>query len=346
MKNKLVIGGRIIDDVHLPYVIAEAAISHQGEIRIAKRMVYVAHAMGCDAIKFQMHILHNEMLRDVETSSNFDEPLYETLDKTNLSIEEHKELQALCNVLGIDYLCTPFSAKAADILDEMGVVAFKIGSGELTNIPLLKHISSKGRPMIVSTGMSEPYEIKETVDEISKTGVQFALTHCISAYPTPYNRVNLDNIPKYNLEYGVPVGLSDHSIGIYTSLGAVALGACIIAKHFTLDKLQSGPDHAVSLEPYELGELVKGCKAVFYARGSERKIFPEEESIVKWARESVVSECFIKKGTVITKEMVWVKRPSPVDGVISAKDLDKVIGKKALVDIQPQQQIFWDEIKK
>jgi N-acetylneuraminate synthase len=344
MKNKLIIGNRIIGNEYLPYIIAEAAISHQGEIRIAKRMVYIAHAMGCDAIKFQMHILHNEMLRDVETSSNFDEPLYETLDKTNLSIDEHKELQALCDVLGIDYLCTPFSAKAADILDEMGVVAFKIGSGELTNIPLLKHVASKGKPMIISTGMCETYEIKETVEELKKIGTQFALTHCISAYPTPYNRVNLHNIPKYSKDYNVPVGLSDHSIGIYTSLGAVALGACIVEKHFTLDKLQSGPDHAVSLEPYELGELVKGCKAVFYARGSERKIFPEEESIIKWARESVVSECLIKKGEIITQEMVWVKRPSPVDGAIPAKDLNKVIGKVAKIDIKPQQQVFWDDI--
>ena len=239
MKNKLIIGDSVISDKHKPYVIAEAAISHQGKINIAKEMVYIAHAMGCDAIKFQMHILDNEMLRNVETSSNFDEPLYETLYKTNLTIEEHKELQLLCDTLGIDYLCTPFSARAADILDQMDVKAFKIGSGELTNIPLVRYIASKGRPMIVSTGMCESYEIKETVEEIKKTKVSFALTHCISAYPTPYNRVNLHNIPKYSNDYDVPVGLSDHSIGIYTSLGAVALGACIIEKHFTLDKLQS-----------------------------------------------------------------------------------------------------------
>ena len=133
-------------------------------------------------------------------------------------------------------------------------------------------------------------------------------------------------------------------IGIYTSIGAVAVGACIIEKHFTLDKLQSGPDHAVSLEPYDLGELVKGCRAVFYARGSERRIFPEERPIVQWARESVVSECLIKKGTVITKEMVWVKRPSPVGNAIPAKDLNKVIGRTAIVDIKPNKQILWNEI--
>jgi len=293
MIKSIKIGNNTISGDNPAYIIAEAAISHQGEIKTAKRMVYIAHSMGCNAIKFQMHILDNEMLRDVQTSSNFDEPLYETLDKTNLSIDEHNELKILCDSLGIDYLCTPFSVDAADILDDMGVIAFKTGSGELTNTPLLKYIAEKGRPMIISTGMSTIEEIQETVDVIKKTGTPFALTHCVSAYPTPYNRVNLNNITKYRDLYNVPVGLSDHSIGVYTSIGAVALGACIIEKHFTLDKLQSGPDHAVSLEPYELGELVKGCQAVFNARGSERKIFPEEEPIVSWARESVVSECKI-----------------------------------------------------
>jgi len=337
MKNKLVIGGRIIDDVHLPYVIAEAAISHQGEIRIAKRMVYVAHAMGCDAIKFQMHILHNEMLRDVETSSNFDEPLYETLDKTNLSIEEHKELQALCNVLGIDYLCTPFSAKAADILDEMGVVAFKIGSGELTNIPLLKHISSKGRPMIVSTGMSEPYEIKETVDEISKTGVQFALTHCISAYPTPYNRVNLDNIPKYNLEYGVPVGLSDHTLGISVPIAAVARGAAIIEKHFTLDKNLEGPDHAASLDPSELSIMVRSIREVELSLGNKIK-YPTavEKKNLPIVRRSLTAACKIVQGEQFTLKNLTTKRPGTG---VSATHYWRFLGTIAGRDYQKDEQI-------
>ena len=344
MEKVINIGKHKIGNTQPPYIIAEAAISHQGEIQTARKMVYIAHAMGCDAIKFQMHILENEMLRHVKTSSNFEEPLYETLDKTNLSIDEHLELQSLCATLGIDYLCTPFSAKAADILEDMEIKAFKTGSGELTNIPLLTHIAKKGRPMIISTGMSETHEIQETVDAIKKIGTPFALTHCISAYPTPYNRVNLNNIPKYSSNYDVPVGLSDHSIGIYTSIGAVALGACIIEKHFTLDKLQSGPDHAVSLEPYDLGELVKGCHAVFQARGDKRKIFKEERPILEWARESVVSECSIAKGETITESMVWVKRPSPGSGAIAAKDLGSVIGKVALKNIQSGVQILWGDI--
>lgn len=346
MVDTVMIGGRAVGDNHPPYVIAEAAVSHQGEIKTAKEMVYIAHAMGCDAIKFQMHVLENEMLRDVPTSDNFDEPLYDTLQKTELTVEEHKELQALCKTLGIDYLCTAFSARAADILDEeLGLSAFKTGSGELTNIPLLTHIASKGKPMIISTGMALIEEIQETVDAIKATGTPFILTHCISAYPTPYERVNLHNILKYRELFDVPVGLSDHSIGIYTSLGAVAIGACVVEKHFTLDKLQVGPDHAVSLEPYDLGELVKGCNACFLARGDEREIFPEEECIVAWARESVVAETDIPKGAVIQEEMVWVKRPSPGPGAIPAKDLRKVVGMRAKTAISADTQVLWEEIE-
>ena len=258
MKKIVKIGNREIGDGCPPYIIAEAAISHQGDFNTAKRMTYIAHAMGCDAIKFQMHVLDNEMLREAPQSDNFDEPLWETLEKTNLSLEQHKELKALCESLGFHYLCTPFSAAAADILDAMGVLAFKTGSGELTNIPLQQHIARKGRPMIVSTGMALEEETAETVAAIQAIGAPLILTHCVSAYPCPYRRVNLGVIPKYRQRFGVPVGLSDHSIGIYTSLGAVALGACVVEKHYTLDKLQSGPDHPVSLEPYDLGELVKG----------------------------------------------------------------------------------------
>ncbi|HYA39350.1 MAG TPA: N-acetylneuraminate synthase family protein [Candidatus Methylomirabilis sp.] len=344
MSKTIQIGSRRVGDDCPPYVIAEAAISHQGDFETAKRMVYIAHAMGCDAIKFQLHVLDNEMLRVTPQSDNFDEPLYDTLEKTNLSVAQHRQLKVLCESLGIDYLCTPFSAAAADILDEMGVIAFKTGSGELTNLPLQRHIAAKGRPMIVSTGMALVEEIKETVDLLKAMKVPFVLTHCVSAYPCPYNRVNLGNVSRYRQLFDVPVGLSDHSLGIYTALGAVALGACVIEKHYTLSKLQKGPDHAVSLEPYELGELVKGCRAVFEARGDKREIFPEEKPIIAWARESVVSMCDIKQGEVITKDKVWVKRPSPGNGAIPAKDLDKVIGKAAKVDIRKDRQILWQEI--
>jgi sialic acid synthase SpsE len=198
--------------------------------------------------------------------------------------------------------------------------------------------------MIVSTGMCTVDEVGETVALLRRLKTPFILTHCVSAYPTPYDRVNLGMIPRYRELFGAPVGLSDHSRGIYTALGAVALGACVLEKHFTLDRQQPGPDHPVSIEPDELGELVKGADAVFRARGAERTIFPEEREIVAWARESVVSEVAIPRGSVITKEMVWVKRPSPGPGVVPAKDLEKIIGKTAKTDIPKDSQIRWEQL--
>ncbi len=339
------IGDRLVGTGQRPFIIAEACINHEGQYDVAERMVYIAHAMGADAIKFQIHVLENEMLRDAPQSSNFDRPLYETLDQTNLTVEEHARLKQLCEKLGILYLCTPFSRKGADILEELGVVAFKTGSGEMTNLPLQEHIAKKGKPMIISTGMCTVQEVRETVELVKTLGTPFMLTHCVSAYPTPYEIVNLGMIKKYHEQFQVPVGLSDHSRGIYTALGAVALGASLIEKHFTLDKMRGGPDNAVSIEPGELSELVKGAQAVFQALGDDKKVFKQEEEIVAWARESVVTEREIKKGSRITEDMVWVKRPGPGPGVVPAKDLRKIIGRVTRVDIPKDVQVKWDYVE-
>lgn len=282
------------------------------------------------------------MLRETPQSDNFDESLYDALKRTNLSFKEHRELKDLCKKLGIQYLCTPFSRDGADLLEKLGVDAYKTGSGELTNLPLIEHIAKKGKPMIISTGMCTVEEVKETVDLVKKIGTPFILTHCVSAYPTPYKRANLKVIQKYEKLFVVPVGLSDHSQGIYTALGAAALGACFIEKHFTLNKLAKGPDHPVSIEPQDLLELVKGAKAIFDALGEERKIFPEEEQIVAWARHSVVSEKPIRKGSVIKEDMVWVKRPGPQPGSIPAREFRRIIGKRAKIDIPKDVQLKWE----
>jgi sialic acid synthase SpsE len=343
--KSVMLGGRPVGPGCEPYVIAEAAVNHQGKFSIAERMIYVAHAMGAHSIKFQLHIPDNEMLPEVPSSSNFAEPLRDILVNTHLTLDEHRELKALCERLGILYLCTPFSRDASDMLESIGVEAYKTGSGELTNLPLQEHIARKGKPMIVSTGMCTEEEVRETVDVLKGHGVPLILTHCVSAYPTPYHRVNLKVIPRYQERFQVPVGLSDHSKGIYTSLGAVALGGCLVEKHFTLDRLQKGPDHPVSIEPDELGQLVEGTSAVFQALGDERRVFEEEREIVAWARESVVSEVPIREGAEIEAAMVWVKRPGPREGVVPAKDLGKVIGRRARVDIPAGVQIRWDQLR-
>lgn len=344
MSRIVQIGRRQIGDGHPPFIIAEACVNHQGDFSIARRMVHFAHAMGADAIKFQMHILDDEMLREVSRSDNFEEPLWDVIAKTNFTTEQHAALIALCRGLGIQYLCTPFSRASADVLDSLGVEAFKTGSGELTNIPFMRHIAAKGKPVIVSTGMSILEEIAETVAVFKQAGTPLVLTHCVSAYPCPYDRVNLGMVPRLAKTFGVPTGLSCHTPSIYTAIGATALGACVIEKHFTFDRAQSGPDHRSSIESYELGELVKGCRAVWEARGAERKIFPEEQQIVAWARESVVSLAPIAKGSRIDETMVSVKRPSPGPGAIPAKDLEKVIGTIAKTDIAADRQILWTEI--
>ena len=344
MSDPILIGGRSVGEGFPPYIIAEACVNHQGNIEIAKQMVYFAHAMGADAIKFQMHILEDEMLRDVPTSSNFEISLWDTIDTTNFSTAQHKELMALCKSIGIQYLCTPFSRASADLLENLGVVAFKTGSGELTNIPFMEHLAAKGLPVIVSTGMSLLDEIGETVKVFKDAGTPLILTHCVSAYPCPYNRVNLGMVPRLAELFDVPTGLSCHTPSIYTPLVAVALGACVIEKHFTFDRTLPGPDHKSSIESYELGELVKGCSAVFEAAGAEREIFPEEKEIVSWARESVVSIKDIPSGTVITEEMVSVKRPSPQGDAIPAKELNSVIGKTTNRDISANRQILKAEI--
>ena len=327
-----------------PYIIAEAAVSHQGDIAIAKKMVHYAHAVGSDAIKFQMHVLEDEMLRDVPTSDNFARPLLETLSETNLSLDEHLELKNLCEQLGIEYLCTPFSRAATDILDDMGVAAFKVGSGEMTNLPLIKHIARKGRPVILSTGMCTLEEVECSVKVVMEINPNLIITHCVSAYPCAYEIVNLGMIKRYQDLFNIPVGLSDHSIGIYTSLGAVAFGAAVIEKHFTLNKLQEGPDHAVSLEPHELAELVKGCRAVNLALGAEKKIHEMEKPIIAWARESVVSTADISKGELLTEDNVWVKRPSPNEGEIPASNYEGILGKVATRDIRADSKVKWDDI--
>lgn len=344
MTDKVKIGDRWVGRDYPPYVVVEACVNHQGDIAIARQMVYFAHAMGADAIKFQMHILDDEMLPDVPMSDNFAEPLWEVIDKTNFSRQQHADLMLLCAGLGIQYLCTPFSRVAADVLDELGVVAFKTGSGELTNLPFMRHLAAKGKPVIVSTGMSLMDEIADTVQVFRDAGTPLILTHCVSAYPCPYNRVNLGMVPRLAETFDVPVGLSDHTPSIYTAIGGVALGACLIEKHFTFDRTLPGPDHKSSIESYELGELVKGCQAVFQARGADREIFPEEQQIVAWARESVVSLCDIKRGQILTAAMLSVKRPSPGKGVVPAKHLDDVIGKTATTDITKDRQILWSDL--
>tara|TARA_B100000965_G_scaffold406818_1_gene449137 strand:+ start:8192 stop:9226 length:1035 start_codon:yes stop_codon:yes gene_type:complete len=328
-----------------PYIIAEACINHGGKIELAFKMIEEAKKAGSNCIKFQFHVLEDEMLRVAPKSDNFKDDLWTTLHDTNFTLAEHDKLKNYCEKLKIDYLCTPFSRAAVDLLDKLNVNFFKVGSGELTNIPLQKYVATKKKPTIISTGMSEIQEIHATLNEVQKINKDIILTQCTSIYPCPYEFANLKVIEILNKKFNVPVGLSDHSSNCYTSYGAVAHGACVIEKHFTLDKNQVGPDHKSSLEPKELKNLVDGCNAIFLANGKVKKIFDEEKQIIAWARESVVSIKDIKKGDTLSKENLWVKRPAPLENVVPASDFEKILGKKAIRNILVNTQVKFDDFE-
>jgi N,N'-diacetyllegionaminate synthase len=347
MTNTFTILGKKISRYTKPYIIAEACINHEGKISLAKKMVDEAVRAGVSAIKFQFHVLDDEMLKQTPKSSNFTETLFDTLNRTNLSINQHKYLKSYCEKKKIDYLCTPFSFKSADILEkEIKLKIFKVGSGELTNIPLQLHIAKKKMPTIISTGMSTMKEVEETFNLVKKINKNIALTQCTSSYPCDPRISDLKIINQYEKKFKVVAGLSDHTSTIYTSIGAVAMGARIIEKHFTLNKKAKGPDHTSSLEPKELKELVDGCNAVFYATRNEKKVIHKQErEIISWARESVVTINNIKKDDNFTKKNISVKRPAPKSNEIPAKYFFQILGKKSKVSIKINEKLKWQQIK-
>ncbi|HUK33074.1 MAG TPA: N-acetylneuraminate synthase family protein, partial [Vicinamibacterales bacterium] len=270
--SSVAIGSRTIGGAGRPcFVIAEAGINHNGDVKIAAELVEAAAAAGADAIKFQTHFPEHEMLKGGATAAYVGESLFDLLTRTALSKEAHVQLRDLAVRAGIIFLSTPFSREAADFLESISVPAYKTGSGELTNIPLQRHIARKGKPMIVSTGMSTPEEIDATVSALREERASFALMHCTSTYPTPYEHVQLGCIASLQARYGVPVGFSDHTLGTAVSLAAIASGAALFEKHFTASRSLPGPDQQGSMEPKELEALVKDIRAVERSLGATKK---------------------------------------------------------------------------
>ena len=342
MPHQIKIEGRLVGMEAPCFVIAEACDNHLGNMETAKEMVRQAKAAGADAIKFQHHLPDEEMLGEgIPMSANFNIPLYEFLQRYALTLDQHYQLREYCKALEIIYLCTPFSRKAADEINEMGVGAFKIGSGELTDLPTLKVIAGFGKPMILSTGMAEWQEIDETVNCLKPINPDLILMNCVSEYPARHADTNLGVIELLAKRYDLTVGHSDHTPDIYTSIAAVALGAKLIEKHLILDRRQPGPDQSVSIEPYELYELVKGVRRVEEACGSVKAVHELERPIRQWARRSVVSLCPIPQGTTISESMVWTKRPGTG---IPPKDMHRVVARVAAADIPAHHLIRWEEL--
>lgn len=339
----IMIGERSIGTNHPPFVIAEVGINHEGSIEKALQLVDAAVEAKADCVKFQCHITEAEMIpTDMKPGEISDEKLWDIIKRCELTEEEERRVQAYCQEKGIMYLCTPFSREAADRLQAMNVPAFKIGSGECNNIPLLKHIAAFGKPIILSTGMNDLDSIRASVKAIQDMGCPLILTHCTSMYPTPYDKVRLGAITQLIEEFDIPVGLSDHSLGIWTCLGAVALGACVLEKHFTLSRSWPGPDVPISIEPQELADMVTGSQAIWMARGGAKTILKEEQPVIDFAYATIVSIKAIAKGEIFSLGNIWAKRPGT--GKILANDMDKVLGKRALGDISAHSHIKPEDI--
>lgn len=338
----IAIDGRRIGEGQSVFVIAEGCDNHMGDLDTAKEMCRQAKLAGADCIKFQHHLPDEEMLKDVPMTSNFDIPLYEFLKLHALTLDQHVELMKYCKEIGIMYLCTPFSLKAAYELNEIGVSAFKIGSGEMTDIPTLQAIAKLGKPMIVSTGMCNMEEIKGTYDALVEAGAEFAFTNCLSEYPPKYEDVNLGVIGRMREEFPEAViGHSDHTPDLYTCYAAVALGASIIEKHVILSKQTPGPDQTVSIDFQDLYRLVDGIRKIELASGAEKVVHKNEEGIREWAFRSIVSLRPIKAGEVITQDMIWSKRPGTG---IPSKQMPEVIGRTAVRDISQNVLLKWEDL--
>jgi len=338
------IGKHVIGENHPCLIIAEAACEHKGSLRTAKKMARAAKKAGADIVKFQLHLPETEMIPKVVRF--WAGSMEEVLKKVNLSLDDHRKLMHYCKSIGITYLCTAYCPAGIDVLQDLGVEAFKIGSGEMTNLPMIRKvakISAKtGKAVLVSTGMSTLDEVVETAGVLQEEGAHFMLFNCTSEYPPKYEHLNLGLMEILRNRFKVQVGHSDHTPENYAAFAAVALGAKAVEKHFTLDRKDRGPDWRVSLEPKELQALVEGIRKIEAACGTQKKLHREEQPVRHWAHHSVVSLCDITAGSTITPEMVGVKRPG---WGVPAKFLEKFYGSVAVKEISANTLLRWEDVR-
>jgi len=340
---QITLAGRPIGPDFPPLVIAEVGINHEGDFAKAERMVRDAHAVGCECVKFQCHVVEDEMSPQAKKviPGNADVSIYEIMERCQLSEADERRLMALVEGLGMIYLSTPFSRAAADRLESMGVPGYKIGSGECNNYPLVDHIASFGKPVILSTGMNSMANVARSVEILRTRGVPFGLMHTTSMYPTPPEKVRLGAMVELKEAFpDAVVGLSDHTLTIYPCLGAVALGASMLERHYTSDKAWPGPDVFLSMDPAEMRQLIEGSRLIHKALGGTKAILPEEQVTIDFAYASCVTIAPIKKGEALTRANLWVKRPGT--GEILAEHFEGLLGKTATRDIAKDTQLTWD----
>lgn len=319
------------------FILIEAGVNHNGSLEIAKKMIDVAKEVGADAIKFQTFKAEKLVSKFAEkaeyqkNNTGLIESQLEMIKRLELSFENFKELKNYCEKIGILFLSTPFDFESIDFLNELGMEIWKIPSGEITNLPYLRKISKIAKKIIISTGMCELFEIEAALKILRESGISdISILHCNTEYPTPMKDVNLKAMLTLKEKFNVEVGYSDHTLGIEVPIAAVALGAKIIEKHFTLDKTMPGPDHIASLNPTELKNMIKGIRNIELALGSNDKFVTESERKNKdIARKSIVAKKDIKKGEILTEINLTVKRPG---NGISPMEWDSVLGKIAIKD--------------
>ena len=337
-------------DTSKVFIIAEAGVNHNGSLDLAYQLIDVAKEAGADAVKFQTFKAENVVSRLADKAeyqkktTGADKSQLEMIKKLELSFEGFVKLKKYCDKKGIMFLSTPFDHQSIDFLYDL-VDIYKIPSGEITNHPYLKHITAKNKPIIMSTGMANLGEVEEAINTIRSVNskAKISLLHCTTNYPTPYEEVNLKAMQTLAVAFKLPVGYSDHTLGIEAPVAAVAMGAKIIEKHFTLDKKLPGPDHKASLEPDELKEMVKAIRNIEMALGGGiKKPNKSEIEIMKVARRSLIATRDIKVGETIKESDIAIKRP----GVgILPKFKDIIIGMKLINGIRQDEPFRWENFK-
>lgn len=320
------------------YIIAEAGVNHNGSFELACKMVDAAKDAGVDCIKFQTFksknlVSQHAQKADYQKKTTGSDSQLSMLQKLELSYDEFVALKDYCNQVGICFLSTPFDFESIDFLNSIDLPFWKVPSGEVNNYPYLVALAKTGKPVVMSTGMCEMNEISEAIDVLRANGTKdITLLHCNTEYPTPFSDVNLLAMETLRTSFGLPVGYSDHTKGIEVPIAAVAMGATVIEKHFTLDRNMEGPDHKASLEPQELKELVRSVRNIEMALGSaDKKPSDSERKNIAIARKSIVAKCSIKAGEVLTPENITVKRPG---SGISPMRWNEVIGTVATKDYE------------
>ena len=334
-----------------PYIIAEVGSNHNGNMDLCRRLIDAAAAAGAHAVKFQSWsdsslIAEEEYAQNTEYSDKKKHfgTLREMVTAYQLTVDQHKEAHAHCQARGIAFCSTPFSSSEIDLLDSLDVPFFKIASMDIVNLPLLRYAARKQRPLIISTGMATMAEIEQAVDAVrAEENEQFVLLHCISIYPPEYETIHLRNMDTLRDAFDVPVGFSDHSLGTSIPLAAIALGASVIEKHFTLDQNMEGWDHGISANPEQMRTIVEEGRNVFSALGSRRRVvIPAEIEKRKKFRRSLVARRQLERGHILTEADLDAKRPGTG---IAPQEISYVIGRRLASDVITDQVLRWEHLQ-